>query len=355
MSGGIVALLDDIAAMARMAAASADDVAAATARASAKAAGVVVDDAAVTPQYVHGVSPARELPIIWKITLGSLRNKLLIILPAALLLSQFLPWVLTPLLMIGGCYLCFEGAEKVWEKIRGHHAEKGEPTQLQGEKSEKQVVTGAVRTDFILSTEIMVISLNEVASEPILNRTIILIAVAIGITVLVYGVVALLVKMDDIGLAMTQKDSAGTQKFGHFLVAAMPRVLDAISIIGTFAMLWVGGHILLVGTKDLGWDGLYSVVHHLEGYGAAVPAVGAVLGWLINTICSLILGLIVGLIIVGIMHLLPFGHVKKDDTHNAAAGAPASTGSAPGAPSGTDTAGGSHAAGDGPGAADESR
>ncbi|GAA1359466.1 DUF808 domain-containing protein [Brevibacterium luteolum] len=355
MSGGIVALLDDIAAMARMAAASADDVAAATARASAKAAGVVVDDAAVTPQYVHGVSPARELPIIWKIALGSLRNKLLIILPAALLLSQFLPWVLTPLLMIGGCYLCFEGAEKVWEKLRGHHAEKEQPTQLQGEKSEKQVVTGAVRTDFILSTEIMVISLNEVASEPLVNRTIILIAVAVGITVLVYGVVALLVKMDDIGLAMTQKESAGTQKFGHFLVAAMPRVLDAISIIGTFAMLWVGGHILLVGTKDLGWDGLYGVVHHLEGYGAAVPAVGAVLGWLINTICSLILGLIVGLLIVGVMHLLPFGHGTKDSGEDAEQSAPASTGSAPGAQSGPDPAGGSHAAGDGPEAADESR
>ncbi len=355
MSGGIVALLDDIAAMARMAAASADDVAAATARASAKAAGVVVDDAAVTPQYVHGVSPARELPIIWKIALGSLRNKLLIILPAALLLSQFLPWVLTPLLMIGGCYLCFEGAEKVWEKLRGHHAEKEQPSQLQGEKSEKQVVTGAVRTDFILSTEIMVISLNEVASEPILNRTIILIAVAIGITVLVYGVVALLVKMDDIGLAMTQKESAGTQKFGHFLVAAMPRVLDAISIIGTFAMLWVGGHILLVGTKDLGWDGLYGVVHHLEGYGAAVPAVGAMLGWLINTICSLILGLIVGLLIVGVMHLLPFGHGTKGSGEDAEQSAPASAGSAPGAQSGTDPAGGSHAAGDGPEAADESR
>lgn len=355
MSGGIVALLDDIAAMARMAAASADDVAAATARASAKAAGVVVDDAAVTPQYVHGVTPARELPIIWKITLGSLRNKLLIILPAALLLSQFLPWALTPLLMIGGCYLCFEGAEKVWEKIRGHHAEQGEPSQLQGEKSEKQVVTGAVRTDFILSTEIMVISLNEVAAEPLINRTIILIAVAIGITVLVYGVVGVLVKMDDIGLAMTQRDSAGAQRFGRFLVTAMPRVLDAISVIGTFAMLWVGGHILLVGTKDLGWQGLYGLVHHLEGFGAAVAGIGAVLGWLINTICSLIIGLIIGSLIVGIVHLLPFGHGTKDGGEGAAEDAPRSAGSAPGAPSVTGSAGGSHAAGDGPEAADETR
>ena len=168
MAGGLAALLDDIAALAKLAAASTDDVAAASARASVKAAGVVVDDAAVTPQYVQGIDPKRELPIIWRITLGSLRNKLLIILPVALLLSEVAPWLLTPILMLGGTYLCFEGAEKILELVTGHTEEKAAAEQ--GPEAEKRIISGAVRTDLILSAEIMVISLNEVMQETIWHR-----------------------------------------------------------------------------------------------------------------------------------------------------------------------------------------
>ena len=225
MSGGLAALLDDVAALARLAAASVDDVAAAAGRASIKAAGVVVDDTAVTPQYVAGVDPKRELPIIKKIAIGSLRNKLLFILPVILVLSQFLPWLLTPLLMLGGTYLCFEGAEKVLEMLRRHEPKKATPAILKGPKAEGDVVKGAIRTDFILSAEIMVISLNEVAAEGFISRTIIMIVVALGITVLVYGVVALLVKMDDVGLALAGRDSEQSQAIGRALVVAMPKVL----------------------------------------------------------------------------------------------------------------------------------
>lgn len=248
MAGGLAALLDDVAALAKLAAANVDDVAAAAGRASVKAAGVVVDDAAVTPQYVRNIEPKRELPIIKKIAVGSLRNKLVFILPAALLLSQYLPWMLTPLLMLGGTYLCFEGAEKVIEMFsKKEHAEEETPAVVQGEDAEKKIISGAVRTDFILSAEIMVIALNEVASESFWARAAILAVVGIGITLLVYGAVGLLVKMDDIGLVMAQRESAGAQKFGLGLVKAMPVVMKVISVVGTFAMLWVGGHIIRGG------------------------------------------------------------------------------------------------------------
>ncbi|MGW9827169.1 uncharacterized protein ACUXNS_002188 [Brevibacterium pityocampae] len=314
MSGGLVALLDDVAALARIAAASVDDVAAGAAKASAKAAGVVIDDAAVTPQYVTGAEPSRELPIIWRIAKGSLRNKLLIIVPVLLVLSQFVPWILTPILMLGGTYLCFEGAEKVWAKIRGHHAEKGEPAVEQGRDAEDKIVKSAITTDFILSCEIMVISLNEVTDETLLSRAIILVVVAIGITLLVYGVVGLIVKMDDIGLHMAKKDSAGSQKFGRLLVSGMPHVLDFISIVGTFAMLWVGGHIILVGMDELGFHAPYAFVHGIEGLVAGIAVAGPILAWLINTFFSLVLGLLWGLVIVGIVHVLPIGR-KHGDVH----------------------------------------
>ena len=315
MSGGLAALLDDIAALARLAAASVDDVAAAAGRASVKAAGVVVDDTAVTPQYVAGVDPKRELPIIKKIALGSLRNKLLIILPAILLLSQFLPWLLTPLLMVGGTYLCFEGAEKILELVRRHEPQKETPVVLQGPKAEGDVVKGAVRTDFILSAEIMVIALNEVAAEGFVSRAIILVVVALGITALVYGVVALIVKMDDVGLALAGRPSPRSQTVGRLLVTAMPKVLTTLSTVGVFAMLWVGGHILLVGMNDLGLHAPYSFVHWLEGFVVDVPGVGAALAWSVNTLCSLVLGLVVGLVVAAVLHVLPWHgkhHAKPD-------------------------------------------
>ena len=218
MSAGLFGLLDDIAVLARLAAASIDDVGAAAGRASVKAAGVVVDDTAVTPQYVHGVLAERELPIIKRIARGSLRNKLVFILPAALLLSQFLDWTLTPILMVGGTYLCYEGAEKIWERLRGHQEHVASATEV-GPDEERSMIAGAIRTDFILSAEIMVIALNEVASESFVPRAIILAVVAVGITALVYGVVAAIVKMDDVGLLLTQRRSKGAQRFGRGLVS----------------------------------------------------------------------------------------------------------------------------------------
>jgi predicted DNA repair protein MutK len=302
VAGGLVALLDDVAVLARAAAASIDDIGAAAGRASVKAAGVVVDDTAVTPQYVHGIAAERELPIIRRIALGSLRNKLLIILPAIMLLSQFLPVLLTPILMVGGAYLCYEGAEKIWEKLRGHgpaHASEKDAV-----PDENTIVTGAVTTDFILSAEIMVISLNEVVDEPFWSRAIILAVVALGITVLVYGVVGLIVKMDDVGLSLSRRPGKRVAGAGRWLVKAMPRLLTALTVVGTAAMLWVGGHILLVGADELGLHVLYDTVHHLEE-AAKEPtgALGSVVGWLVNTLGSAILGLVVGAAVVLVMSL----------------------------------------------------
>ena len=306
MSGGLAALLDDVAVLAKLAAASVDDVGAAAGRAGVKAAGVVVDDTAVTPRYVHGFTADRELPMIKRIAVGSLRNKLLIILPVILLLSQFLPWLLTPILMIGGTYLCFEGAEKIYEKITGHQAEHGEqPAAVQGADQEKVMVSGAIRTDFILSAEIMVLSLNEVADEGLVSRAIILVVVAIGITLLVYGVVGLIVKMDDVGLHLTERNSGTARKIGLLLVRGMPKLLALLSTVGMAAMLWVGGHILLVGADELGWHAPYALVHAAEEAVHGVPAVGGVLGWLANTLASAVIGLAVGALVVAIMHLVP--------------------------------------------------
>ena len=299
MAGGLVALLDDIAALAKLAAASIDDVGMAAGRATAKAAGVVVDDTAVTPRYVQGFTPDRELPVIKRIAIGSLRNKLLFITPAALLLSQFAPWALTPLLMIGGTYLCFEGAEKVWEKFGGGHHEDHTPVVLDSAEQEKVMTAGAIRTDFILSSEIMVISLNEVANEPFVMRAAILLVVAIAMTALVYGVVAFIVKMDDIGLHLAKEGSGPRRAFGRGMVSAMPKILAGLSTIGIVAMLWVGGHIVLKGTDDLGFHTIYGWVHHLEE--KAHHLGGAVLGWLTNTTASAIFGLLLGAMVVAIV------------------------------------------------------
>jgi len=307
MSGGLVGLLDDVAAIAKLAAASVDDIGAAAGRASAKAAGVVVDDTAVTPRYVHGFTADRELPVIRKIAMGSLRNKLFFILPGALILSQFLPWLLTPLLMVGGTYLCYEGVEKVWEKLSGHHEpDEDTPAAARGAGEEAELVKGAIRTDFILSAEIMVIALNEVAEQAFVSRALILIVVAFAITALVYGVVALIVKMDDVGLYLAEHPGRGAQLIGRGLVHAMPRLLAVLSTVGIAAMIWVGGHILLVGLDDVGWHAPYAAVHHVEESVAdATGALGGVLGWLVNTGASALLGLIVGAVVVLVMHVLP--------------------------------------------------
>ena len=315
MSGGLVALLDDVAALARIAAASVDDVAAGAAKAGAKAAGVVIDDAAVTPQYVSGADPSRELPMIKRIFWGSLRNKLLIILPALLAVSAFVPWAIPFILMLGGTYLCYEGAEKVWHKLRGHHsAEEDAPAVERGPEAESKVIKGAITTDFILSCEIMVIAMNEVAADSLWVRAIILVVVAFVITIAVYGAVALIVKMDDVGMHLAAKPSASSRRVGEMLVKGMPAVLAAITLIGTVAMLWVGGHIMLQGTHDLGWHAPYDLVHALEHPFAGIAVVGGFLAWLVNTLCSAVVGIAWGIAVMAIVHpllkALPFGKAK---------------------------------------------
>ena len=307
MAGGLVGLLDDIAALAKLAAASIDDVGLAAGRASVKAAGVVVDDTAVTPAYVQGLSADRELPIIKRIALGSLRNKLLIILPAALLLSAIAPLVVEIILMFGGCFLAYEGAHKLVHALRHDDHEHDEPAVVAGPEAESRVIKGAVRTDFILSAEIMVIALKEVLTEPVVSRGVILAVVGVMITVVVYGVVALIVKMDDVGLRLAGRQSPGAQRVGRMMVTGMPKLLSALSVVGTAAMLWVGGHILLVGADELGWTAPYHLVHELEKLVHDVPAIGGVLSWLVNTACSALVGLAVGGVIVAVVAKLPFG------------------------------------------------
>jgi predicted DNA repair protein MutK len=325
MAGGLVGLFDDVAALAKMAAASVDDVAAAAGRTSVKAAGVVIDDAAVTPAYVRGLAAERELPIIKRIALGSIRNKLLVILPIALLLSAIAPKVVEVILMFGGCFLAYEGAHKVIHAFRHDDHEHDVPAPVHGPEVEETTVKGAIRTDFILSAEIMVISLKEVLDEPILARAIILVVVGLLITVAVYGVVAMIVKMDDVGLKLAERPSPRAQRAGLLLVAGMPKLLAWLSVIGTAAMLWVGGHILLAGFDELGWSTPYHLVHDLEHQVADVPGVGGVLAWLVNTACSALVGFVVGAAIATTVARIPFGRLvgRKGDPasdHDAAAG-----------------------------------
>ncbi len=307
MAGGLVGLLDDVAALAKLAAASIDDVGAAAGKASAKAAGVVVDDTAVTPAYVQGLAADRELPIIKKIAAGSLRNKLVFILPAALVLSEFVPILVEIILMAGGTYLCYEGVEKIYHKLKGDDHDHDVPVAMQGPEAEAKTISGAIRTDLILSAEIMVIALKEVIDEGFVSRAIIMVVVALLITVIVYGVVALIVKMDDIGLSLSGRNSESSQRLGRLMVTAMPVVLTWLSIIGTAAMLWVGGHILIVGAHELGWDAPYDFVHDLEE-----SVGGGALGWLVNTAVSAVVGLAWGAVAVAVMSLLPVGSHDAD-------------------------------------------
>lgn len=303
MSAGLFGLLDDIATLAKLAAASVDDVSAAAGRATAKAAGVVVDDTAVTPQYVRGVTADRELPIVRRIAVGSLRNKLLLILPVALVLSQWADWLLTPILMVGGCYLAYEGAERVRAWVRGHEEHVPTDAVAPGGDAEETLVSGAIRTDLILSAEIMVIALNEVSRLTFWSRLAILAFVAVVLTIAVYGVVGLIVKMDDIGLGLARRRGALARRVGRGLVAGMPVLLEVISTVGVVAMLWVGGHILLSGADRLGWHGPFTLVHRLEHHaGDATGAVGGVVGWLVETACSAVVGLLVGAVAVAVLH-----------------------------------------------------
>jgi hypothetical protein len=271
-----------------------DDILTAALKASAKTAGVVIDDAAVTPQYVQGLSPARELHVVWRIALGSLFNKFIIIIPLALLLSAFAPWVLPYLLIMGGTYLCFEGAEKVTEWFGAHHATgETEP------RDEKKLIFGAIRTDLILSTEIMLIALAGLDPDFGIWMTLAaLVVIGLGMTVLVYGTVALLVKIDDVGLALSENAAQRVQRIGTGIVQAMPTVFRVIGIIGTVAMLWVGGHLVIANLADTFWHAPYDVLHAVTN---AIESAGPIVVWVTDTAMSAVFGLILGLVIVAII------------------------------------------------------
>ncbi|NQX11567.1 DUF808 domain-containing protein [Microbacteriaceae bacterium VKM Ac-2855] len=287
-----------------------DDILTAALKASAKTAGVVIDDAAVTPQYVQGLTPARELPVVWRIALGSLVNKFVIIIPIALLLSAFAPVVLPFLLIIGGTYLCFEGAEKVTEWFGVHHGEEESEA-----RDEKKLVFGAIRTDLILSTEIMLIALDSLDTDLGIWMTLgALLVIGLGMTALVYGAVALLVKLDDIGLGMMKNPARNVRRTGARIVAAMPMVFRVISVIGTVAMLWVGGHLVIANLAETFWHGPYDVLHAITH---AVEAAGPVVVWIADTATSLVFGLVLGMIVVGIV--LGIGRLRGSRTHADAA------------------------------------
>ncbi|MEL6169059.1 MAG: DUF808 domain-containing protein [Pseudomonadota bacterium] len=313
---GLLALLDDVAAIAKLAATQIDDAASQAAKvgakvataaiddaakAGAKAAGVVIDDAAVTPKYVTGLPAARELPIVWKIARASFFNKLVILLPAALLLNAFVPWILTPLLMLGGTYLCFEGAEKVAHLFHKHEASKTQKAEtLDAAHLEEERVRGAIKTDFILSAEIMTISLAAIETQNVWLAGVSLAFVAVGITALVYGAVALIVKADDVGIALSTngRTSAG-RALGRGIVKGMPWVLTFISVVGTAAMLWVGGSIMIHGLYDLGWSWPKDVIHDI-----AVAASGGVgfIEWLVTATIDGVLGLVYGLAVIPVVN-----------------------------------------------------
>lgn len=304
---GLIALLDDVAAISKVAAASIDDVAGQAVKASAKAAGAVIDDAAVTPKYVNGFSAAREIPIVWKIAKGSIFNKVVILLPVALLLSAFAPGVISPLLMIGGAYLCFEGAEKVFHALRPaqDHASAELTQNADGTVSlEEQRVAGAVKTDFILSAEIMTIALSAIpASDPLWMKAVILLVVAVLITVAVYGFVALVVKADDLGLHLARKENRATAALGRAIVRVMPRFMATLMVVGTAAMIWVGGNIVIHGLHELGQHQPYQWISDTAAQtAAALPALGGALNWFVTAFFDGVFGLLLGLVLIPVAH-----------------------------------------------------
>ena len=333
MSGGLLALLDDVVALTKLTAAALDDAAAQAVKASAKAAGVVIDDAAVTPRYVTGLAAQRELPIVGRIAIGSLKNKLLFLLPAALLLSAFLPQAITPLLMLGGLYLAFEGYEKVHHTLASvdapSHAPGHAPAHTpghdmpgvqqavalaQGDKAlEDQKVAGAIRTDFILSAEIMAIALATITAPDLLTQAIVLAAVAIFITAAVYGVVALIVRADDLGARLAVRNGAISGPVGRALLRGMPPFLEVLSLVGTLAMLWVGGGILVHGLAAFGVKAPEHIIHGLsEVVRDAVPFDADVLAWLVSALSAALVGLAAGAVAAAIVALFgsPFGKAK---------------------------------------------
>ena len=303
---GLIALLDDIAAISKVAAASIDDVAGQAVKASAKAAGAVIDDAAVTPKYVHGFDASREIPIVWKIARGSIFNKVVILLPVALLLSAFAPWLISPLLMIGGAYLCFEGAEKVWHALYPDpsHAEDAHiHSEGDGISLEETRISGAVKTDFILSAEIMTIALSTIPTNDALwMKALILLIVAVLITVAVYGFVALIVKTDDLGLSLARRGGAISAPLGRGIVRVMPGFMKVLTIVGTAAMVWVGGNIVIHGLHELGLHQPYLWIKDTASAAAlAVPGMAGVVNWAVTAFFDGVLGLILGIALLPVV------------------------------------------------------
>ncbi|MGU3493977.1 DUF808 domain-containing protein [Xanthobacteraceae bacterium A53D] len=311
MSIGLIGLLDDVAALAKVAAASLDDVAAQAGRAGAKAAGVVIDDAAVTPRYVVGFSAERELPIVGKIALGSLRNKLVLLLPVALVLSVFAPWAITPLLMLGGAYLSYEGVEKILGSLfgGGGHVRGTSTAQAAADATvlENEKVASAIKTDLILSGEIMAITLASLPDGSLWTQGFVLAVVGIGITGLVYGGVALIVKADDVGLAMAQSACAGgvgslIRSTGRSIVIGMPMLLKLLAVVGTAAMIWVGGGIIVHGLEAFGLTWPAHTIHAVSvSAGNLLPGVGGVVEWTVGAVGAGVVGLLLGTAIVAIM------------------------------------------------------
>jgi len=298
MASGLFALLDDISALVKASAASLDDAPALVAKTTGKVSGIVIDDTAVTPKYVVGLDPSRELSIIFRIAKKSLINKLLILSPAALVLGYFAPWAITPILMFGGAYLCFEGYEKVHQLFSKHHdtpQESEAVIAITPEQLEEERVTGAVRTDIILSAEIIAIAYSQVAHQALLNQIVVMLAVAVFITVAVYGFVGLIVKADDIGVHFAQdRFNPAVQKFGRGIVKSMPHLLRYLSYIGTAAMLWVGAEIIAHGIPFTA-----HLLHDLEIALAHLP----ILAWLSKALACAIGGLMIGFIVEKIVIL----------------------------------------------------
>lgn len=314
---GLLALLDDVAAIAKVAAASVDDIATQTAKAGSKAAGIIIDDAAVTPKYVTGFAPARELPMIWRIARGSLINKLVFLLPVALLMASFAPWLVAPLLILGGCYLSFEGAEKIVHVLMPHDDHSGGPDGSHdvGDKAhlEEEKVKGAIKTDFILSAEIMTISLATIEADSLWLQAITLAVVGIVITFAVYGVVAIIVKMDDLGLWMTRvSKTQAVRALGRGIVVVMPWFLKLLTIVGTVAMLWVGGSIIVHSLHEMGWHAPEEMIHH---WAHAVGHGDAALEWGTKALIDGLLGFIVGLALIPLVTKVMMPLMGKSGGH----------------------------------------
>ena len=298
---GLLALLDDVAAIAKLAATSVDDIAAQAAQAGAKAAGAVIDDAAVAPKYVHGIPAARELPMVGRIALGSIRNKLVVLLPLALVLSAFAPWAIQPLLALGGAYLCYEGAEKLFHAaFPGRHGVRPDAAATDAHLEEARV-RGAIKTDFILSAEITTITLAAIPASTLWIEAGALALAGIGITAVVYGGVAVIVKADDVGLFLARSGRlAATRAVGRAVVRGMPRVLVLLAGVGTAAMLWVGGAIVVHGAASFGGTAPAHLIEILaERAARAGPeALAGTVAWWVTAVCEGVVGVALGAVLL---------------------------------------------------------